>query len=346
MESHGNKHWKGDEESIIPTEPQPDMPDMTKQTEEERALTSIIEKMRYNFNTEFSADSEATNKYFQRALLTSAFTCRRPFFQMIFEKCKDILSESKEWNSYDRAFNLTVEIIENFLRLRVKTEAEQLVQWLEKTADIIKNEPTRDHEQIMLPKSKGFRYRLEFLRLSKRSSGIPICGSGLRRAREQKMKSLFEEFLENEDKSHSSPWTGTDHSLVSDFIAFIREEVGRKCEQCATCPDNFVNYFLHRREPFNNLLVLSINFLLKSAGFNPNKEIDEFGNTVLHIIIKRSKLAPHRSAVPVAQLLIENGFYFNRTNNEGETVLELVQNFPDSALFHYLNKIMNPSASI
>jgi ankyrin repeat protein len=134
--------------------------------------------------------------------------------------------------------------------------------------------------------------------------------------------------------------------LVVDFITFIREEVGHKCKKCATGPsENFVISFLHLFYSYNNYLLSGIDLLL-FAGFNPNKKIDQFGNTSLHVIAKRRTLASHDSAVPVAKLLIEKGFHLNRTNNKGETVFELAKNFPNSALYQYLNQTINPSTSM
>ena len=336
-------------------------PKTKKQSQEERTLMVIV-SMRFRFIAEFSPnvdeDPEATNKCMQGALLTSEG--RQPFFQLIFTKCEKIVLKSNDWNSYDRAFNLTVQIIKNFLGLRMKEEANQLVNCLEITVDKIeknfeqKEILKKNPELRMLLRSKGFRYRLEILRLSKRSTRISICARSeyLRRVREQKVRKLFEKFLENEirernQESNFTPWTSPDNNLVVDFNTFIREEVGHKCKICATRPENFVKYFLYYIEPFSNYLLLGIDYLLMSGDFNPNKKIDEFGNTILHVIAKRSKLAFHVSAVPVAQLLIEKRFHVSRTNNKGETVLELLaKNFPDSALYRYLNQTINPSTSI
>jgi ankyrin repeat protein len=158
---------------------------------------------------------------------------------------------------------------------------------------------------------------------------------------------LENEISEKNQESNSTPWTSTDNNLVADFITFIRAEVGHKCKKCATRPDNFVESLIYDYLAYKNyLLPDGIDFLM-FVGFSPNKKIDKFGNTVLHVLANNEMfMAYNDSAVPVAKLLIEKGFHFNRTNNKGKTVLELVQNFPDSALYHYLNQTMNPSASM
>jgi hypothetical protein len=236
-------------------------------------------------------------------------------------------------------------MIEKFLELGMKKIAEQLVNCLDSKLNFLKHIP---HLRMIL-QAKIFRYQLEILKLTNRSSTIPICERNgyLQRFQRCNVLRLFREFLEYEankrnQESNSIPWTSTDNTLVADFINLIREEVGHACKECATRQsDNFVNSFLNSVP--SNYLLPGID-LLMFAGFNPNKKIDKFGDTVLHSILKR-RLAFFDSAVPVAKLLIEKGFHFNQTNNRGETVLDLAKNFPNSALYRYLNQTMNPLMS-